>query len=95
MPLAAEAARQVRDVVAALGYTAHIRPRGEEVQAQKAGQQARRWVVERTHSWLNRFRHRLIRWAKKRKTTWPCSISPAPESPGAIAFLGDPKTLFG
>ena len=29
------------------------------------GQKARRWVVERTQSWLNRFRHLLIRWAKK------------------------------
>ncbi|RZK10058.1 MAG: IS5 family transposase [Hymenobacter sp.] len=56
---------QVREVVQALGYTAHIRPRGEEAQAKKAGQKARRWVVERTHSWLNRFRHLLIRWAKK------------------------------
>jgi transposase len=55
----------VRDVVAELGYTAHIRPRGEEAQAKKAGQKARRWVVERTHSWLNRFRHLLTRWAKK------------------------------
>lgn len=56
---------QVREIVAAHSYTAHIRPRGEEVQAKKAGQKARRWVVERTHSWLNRFRHLLIRWAKK------------------------------
>ncbi|OGX89218.1 transposase [Hymenobacter lapidarius] len=56
---------QVREIVAAHGYTAHIRPRGEEAQAKKAGQQARRWVVERTHCWLNRFRHLLIRWAKK------------------------------
>ena len=55
----------VREVVAELGYTAHIRPRGEEAQAKKAGQKARRWVVERTHSWLNRFRHLLTRWAKK------------------------------
>ena len=30
-----------------------------------AGAKARRWVVERTHSWLNRFRSILIRWAKK------------------------------
>ena len=52
---------QVREALAAFGYTAHIRPRGEEVRAKKAGQQARRWVVERTHSWLNRFRHLLIR----------------------------------
>ena len=46
---------QVREIVAELGYTAHIRPQGEEVQAKKAGQKARRWgrpgrVVERTHS---------------------------------------------
>lgn len=62
--------QQVRETVAALGYTAHIRSRGEEIQAKKAGQKARRWgrpgrVVERTHSWLNRFRHLLIRWAKE------------------------------
>jgi len=55
----------VREVVAELGYTARTRPRGEEGQAKRAGQEARRWVVERTHSWLNRFRHLLIRWAKK------------------------------
>lgn len=29
------------------------------------GYRARRWVVERTHSWLNRFRRLLIRWDKK------------------------------
>ena len=56
---------QGRAVVDALGYTAHIRPRGEEARAKKAGQKTRRWVVERTHSWLNRFRHLLTRWAKK------------------------------
>ncbi len=26
---------------------------------------ARRWVVERAHSWLNRFRRLLVRWEKK------------------------------
>jgi putative transposase len=57
----------VRDTIAAWGYTAHIRPRNEEA-AQKAhvpGFRARRWVVERTHSWMNRFRRLLIRWEKK------------------------------
>lgn len=29
------------------------------------GKQARRWVVEVTHSWLNRFRRLLVRWEKK------------------------------
>jgi putative transposase len=47
--------------------TSHIRARGEEAQAIKreVGYQARRWVVERTHSWMNRFRRILIRWEKK------------------------------
>jgi hypothetical protein len=26
---------------------------------------AHRWVVERTHSWMNRFRRVLTRWEKK------------------------------
>jgi putative transposase len=58
---------EVRDVLKAFGYTAHIRVRGEEAQAIKkeAGFKARRWVVERTHSWMNRFRGVLIRWSKK------------------------------
>ena len=54
-------AKQVRETLAALGYTARIRPRGEEVQAKKAGQKVRRWVVKRTHSGLSRFRYLLIR----------------------------------
>jgi len=29
------------------------------------GYRARHWVVERTHSWMNRFRRLLIRWEKK------------------------------
>lgn len=58
---------QVRGIVAAWGYTAHIRARGEESRAKREvpGYRARRWVVERTHSWLNRFRRLLIRWEKK------------------------------
>lgn len=49
------------------GFTAHVRPRGDEVKAlkQEAGFKARRWVVERAHSWMNRFRRLLIRWDKK------------------------------
>jgi transposase len=58
---------EVRDLVKAFGYTAYIRSRGEEAQAIKheAGFKARRWVVERTHSWMNRFRRILTRWEKK------------------------------
>jgi len=58
---------EVRELVKVFGFTAHIRSRGEEVEAYRAeaGKRARRWVVERTHSWLNRFRRILIRWEKK------------------------------
>jgi putative transposase len=58
---------EVRDTLTEFGFTAHIRARGEEAQALKrqAGFKARRWVVERTHSWMNRFRRLLIRWDKK------------------------------
>jgi putative transposase len=57
----------VREQVAARGYTAHIRSRGEE-RAEKREHpdaKARRWVVERTHSWLNHSRRLLVRWEKK------------------------------
>jgi len=45
----------------------HLRPRGEEKKQLEKGRlkKARRWVVERTHSWLNKFRGILIRWCKK------------------------------
>jgi transposase len=57
---------EVRALVAEFGFTAHIRTRGEEAHAIKheAGFRARRWVVERTHSWMNRFRRVLVRWEK-------------------------------
>jgi putative transposase len=50
-----------------LGFTPHIRARGEEKKAleQDPDFRARRWVIERTHSWLNRFRGLLVRWSKK------------------------------
>lgn len=58
---------EVRDLLREFGFTAHIRPRGEEATAIKreAGFKARRWMVERAHSWLNRFRRLLVRWDKK------------------------------
>jgi putative transposase len=57
----------VDTIVAEWGYTAHISRRGEDTQQRQQipGYRARRWVVERTHSWMNRFRRLLIRWEKK------------------------------
>lgn len=58
---------EIHQLLAEFGYTAHIRCRGEEKRdkIRVPGYRARRWVVERTHSWLNRFRRLLIRWEKK------------------------------
>jgi putative transposase len=51
------------------GFTLHLRPRGEEARAERhAGARARRWVVERTRSWPNRFRRILTRWEKRADT---------------------------
>jgi putative transposase len=58
---------EVYTIVKEFGLTAQVRPRGEEAQAIKheAGFKARRGVVERAHSWMNRFRRLLVRWDKK------------------------------
>jgi transposase len=57
----------VREILEEFGFTAHIKARGEEAKELKAeaGKRARRWVVERSHSWMNRFRRILVRWDKK------------------------------
>ena len=41
---------------------------------------ARRWVGERTHSWMNRFRRILVRWDKSPDNYIPFFISPVPLS---------------
>ncbi len=47
-------------------FTPHVRARGEEATAKRTrGHRARRWVVERTHSGMNRFRALLVRWDKQ------------------------------
>jgi putative transposase len=47
------------------GFTPHVRGRREEIVQRTRGYRARRWVVERTHSWMNRFRGLLVRWEKR------------------------------
>ncbi len=46
---------------------------------------ANRWIVERTFSWLNRYRRLLIRWEKKSQNYSHSSTSPAPSSPSATS----------
>jgi len=45
----------------ARGIEPHIRHRGEEARSCRRGK-PRRWKVERTQSWQNRYRALLIRW---------------------------------
>jgi putative transposase len=53
----------------ARGYEVHVpdKANAKKKRKRKAGRRkARRWVVELTHSWLNRFRRLLVRWEKKK-----------------------------
>jgi putative transposase len=60
---------EVWELLEEFGFTAHVAIRGGDEGSQavqrKARHKARRWVVERTHSWMNRLRGVLVRWAKK------------------------------
>ena len=55
---------EVRRGTRQLGFTPHVRARGEEARRDPK-HPARRWVVERTHSWSNRAKRLLVRWEKK------------------------------
>lgn len=53
-----------RLIIEARAYLPHVKQRKEEAVAKQAGHKARRWVVERTHSWLNRSRKLLVSFEK-------------------------------
>jgi hypothetical protein len=65
-------AAAVRASLDAWGYTAHIRQRGEEIQAKRElpGSRVRRGVVARPQAWLTRFRRVLSRWEKQVENYW-------------------------
>jgi putative transposase len=48
-------------------YIPHVPQRGEEMLAKERNprHRAKRWVVERTHSWINRYRKVLVRYEKR------------------------------
>ena len=56
----------VLELISERDYIPHVRQRGEEIEAKRKipRYRARRWVVGRTHSWLNRFRKLLVRYEK-------------------------------
>ena len=61
---AAENPRQ-RDLIATSRPRIEIADLIQFTGQRRAGQRARRWVVEGSHSWTNRARRLLVRWEKK------------------------------
>ena len=61
--------QEIEDGVIKKGYLPHIRHRGEQsvirIRDGDHDHAKRRWVVERTNSWHNRFRKLLVRYEKK------------------------------
>ena len=57
---------EIENSVIKKGYCPHIPHRGEQtITNHFPRHRSRRWVVERTNSWHNRFRKLLVRYAKK------------------------------
>jgi len=56
---------EVEQEIIKRGYIPHIRHRREEKKKNNKNHPARRWVVERTNSWHNRFRKLFTRYEKK------------------------------
>ena len=54
------------DAACSRGYRPHIKQRKEETEAKRKqpGYKTRRWVVECSHSWFNRFRKILVSFEK-------------------------------
>lgn len=57
-------------VIVSKGYIPQVKRRGEEIDEKRNNPnwKARRWVVEVSHSWFNRFRKILVRYEKLRDT---------------------------
>lgn len=56
--------RDCEQLVRARRIVPHIRRKGEAPLLGRVRGRARRWVVERTGSWCNRYRALLIRWER-------------------------------
>ena len=64
--------KSIKQMIIKRGYVPHIpykRKRGQietdNIQKKHSSARSKRWVVERTNSWHNRFRKLLIRYEKK------------------------------
>ncbi len=60
------AGKPPNEIIRSHGFIPHVIQRNEEARSIKEipGFKARRWVVEVTHSWYNRFRKLLVRYEK-------------------------------
>ncbi len=56
-----------RHSITSRGYRDGIKSRGTEIRERKRDprKRARRWVVERTHSWMTNWRKILVRYERK------------------------------
>jgi putative transposase len=62
-------------ILAQYNLSPHVRRRGEESRARRRRRsKPRRWVVERSHSWGNRFR-RILAVTVKKVAAFSCSIN--------------------
>lgn len=61
---------EARKTIEGAGYNAHVRPRGEEISEKdrNPSYRPRRWIVEVSLSWFNRFRKLIVRYEKKHAT---------------------------
>jgi hypothetical protein len=62
----------VEEIAFDFGYTPHVRARGEERKDKQEGVKSQAGGVERTHSWINRFRRLLVHWEKKQANYLAC-----------------------
>lgn len=80
------------ETVRRYGFLPHIRPRGEEKKdiKNRPKYKARRWVVELTHSWFNRFRKLLPRYEKTDRSYYALTALAA-----AMITLNKVITIYG
>src|SRR5262249_57461909 len=74
---------EAHTLAAEYGYEGHVRPirEGGRAKRRPGRRKARRWVVERSHSWLNRFRRILVRWGQKATNYLPMLHLASPPVP--------------
>ena len=74
------------------GFIPHLRPRGEEKKQITINPKfkGRRWVVELTHSWFNRFRKLIPRYEKT-----DCSYLALTSLAAALITLNQVMAIYG